>query len=263
VCEKCLGGKEYWCVVNNCENSLVKSLGYAVRNAAARISRRIVDNVDLFLVLSEFQKQRFMAGGIEENQLKILPNMVPVNGGEPSDEPGDLVSFVGRISPEKGIEDFLAAAENLPDIRFAVAGNFEQMPGVRERAPKNVQWKGFLQGEDLASFFRQSRVLISPSLCFEGFPNVIASAMAAGKPVIASRLGAVPEIVDHERTGLLFPPGNVAELTACIHRLYDDPDECSRLGQAGQEKAETRYSREAVYGILMDIIDCAGSRHCG
>jgi glycosyltransferase involved in cell wall biosynthesis len=260
VCEKCLGGKEYWCVVKNCENNLLKSLGYAMRNAAARITRRIVDNVDLFLVLSEFQKQRFMAGGIVEDRLKILPNMVPVKGAEPSDEPGDLVSFVGRISPEKGIEDFLAAAKNLPDIQFAVAGNFEQMPGVRVRAPDNVQWKGFLRGEDLVSFYRQSRILVFPGKWFEGFPNVITSAMAAGKPVIASRLGAVPEIVDDKRTGLLFPSGNVTALSACIRRLYDDPDECSRLGQAGRQKAETRYSREAVYEILMDIVNCACSR---
>ena len=259
VCEKCLGGKEYWCVINNCESSRLKSLGYAVRNAAARMTRRIVDNVDLFIVLSEFQKQRFIAGGINTDRLKILPNMVPNSGVEPSDQLGGLVSFVGRISSEKGIEDFLTAAEKLPDIQFAVAGNSDQMPGVRERAPDNVKWKGFLLGEELTSFYRQSRTLVFPGKWFEGFPNVITNAMASGKPVIASRLGAVPEIVDDERTGLLFPPGNVTELTACIRRLYDDPNECRRLGQAGREKAENEYSRDAVYGILMDIFDCACS----
>lgn len=254
VCERCLGGKEYWCVIRNCEGNLFKSLGYAVRNAAARISRGIVDHVDKFVVLSEFQRQRFIQGGIAPERLAIVPNIAPLTAKQLSSDPGASVSFVGRISPEKGIEDFIAAAERLPEVPFAVAGNYDQMPGLPDKSPKNVCWLGFLTGSALHEFYRQSRILVFPGRWFEGFPNVIASAMAAGKPVIASRLGAVPEIVEHQKTGLLFEPRNVAELAGSIRRLYADPSECLRMGEAGRIKAETFYSQEAVYRKLLALL---------
>jgi glycosyltransferase involved in cell wall biosynthesis len=257
ICERCLGGKEFWCVARNCEGSRFKSLGYAVRNAAARIGGRIINHVGLFIVLSEFQRKRFIAGGIPPEKLEILPNIAPAGKKPNSDDPGDRVSFVGRISPEKGIQDFVAAATRLPEIPFAVAGNHDRMPGLKKKAPANVQWMGFLRGTDLDAFYRRSRILVFPGKWFEGFPNVIASAMGAGKPVIASRLGAVPEIVEHGRTGLLFAAGNITEMTEHIHRLYADPSECLSMGHAGRIKAETCYSGAAVYRRLMGIVERA------
>jgi len=260
VCERCLGGREYWCVLKNCECNFFKSTGYALRNAAARISRRISDYVDVFVVLSEFQRQRFIAGGISPQQIEVLPNIAPSYDELFLGDSGVLVSFVGRASPEKGIEDFVATAALLPEVPFAVAGNFEQMPGIDIKAPDNVQWMGFLKGEALENFYRLSRILVSPGRWFEGFPNVITSAMAAGKPVIASRLGAVPEIVEHEKTGLLFEPGDVQELFAAIKRLYADPELCARMGNAGRIKANTVYSRETVYERWMGVFEKAIAR---
>lgn len=247
VCEHCLGGKEFWCVLKNCENNLFKSTGYALRNAAARISRRIMDNVSLFIVLSEFQKKRFMASGIQQYRIKIISNIAPAVHEKTSDNPGQTVSFVGRISPEKGIIDFMAAAARLPDIPFAVAGNHDEIPGLVNSSPGNVRWMGFLRGRDLDEFYHQSRILVVPGRCFEGFPNVITHGMNMKKPVIASRLGGVPEIVDHGKTGLLFEPGNVTALTAAIQELYADPALCTRMGEAGNRKAATVYSPKAVY----------------
>ncbi|MBU2623754.1 MAG: glycosyltransferase family 4 protein [Proteobacteria bacterium] len=254
ICERCLNGREYWCLLRNCENNLSKSAGYALRNATARISRRIVDNVGIFVVLSEFQRQRFIAGGILPERLAVVPNVAPSATNGRSDDLGSMVSFVGRVSPEKGIADFLDTAARLPNIPFAVAGGYEQMPGLAQKSSANVRWMGFLTGKDLEAFYRESRLLVFPGRCFEGFPNVITGAMALGKPIIASRLGGVSEIVEHEKTGLLFEPGNISDLTASIKRLYTDPVLCARLGQAGRKKAETDYSRNAVYERWREVL---------
>lgn len=261
ICERCLGGKEYWCVLRNCEGNLFKSLGYAVRNAAARMTRRILDNVTVFIVLSEFQKERFIAEGIPADRLAILPNIAPAATLSLQDEPGYLVSFVGRVSPEKGIDLFLKAAQALPGIQFAVAGSYDQMPDLPRRSPSNVRWLGFLKGPALADLYTQSRVLVLPSLCFEGFPNVITRAMVLGKPVIASRLGAVPQIIEDGRCGLLFEPGNTEELVTRIRELYTNPDLCRSLGMAGRIKAERQYSSAAVYHRLLEILDHAKQLH--
>ena len=261
ICEKCLNGREYWCIIRNCEKDLLKSTGYALRNAAARLTHRILNNVSLFIVLSEFQRQRFIAGGIPSDQLAILPNVAPTTAESPFADPGELVSFVGRISPEKGIEDFVAAAARLPEIPFAVAGDFSRIPMLPGNSPKNIRWLGFLKGNDLDSLYEQSRILVFPGRWFEGFPNVIARAMAAGKPVIASRLGAIPEIVEHGRTGLLFEAGMSTQLAESIQELYADPAKCRAMGNAGRIKAETQYSRNTVFLRLMEIIDRTLSLH--
>ncbi len=278
LCERCLGGREYWCVLKNCEENFAKSFGYALRNAAARISRRISDNVDTFIVLSEFQKRRFMDQGIAEDKLAILPNIMPDRRSDISqiensksrnsvergtwnveqsnadlNAIGDLIGFAGRISPEKGIEDFVAAAKALPGLPFAVAGGMDQMPELVASSPHNVKWFGFLKDKELDSFYSQCRIVVFPSRWFEGFPNVVNNAMAMRKPVLACRIGALPEIVENGKTGLLFEVGNVAELASKIAGLYGDPEKCRAYGNAGRAKAEREYSADVVYERLMGI----------
>jgi glycosyltransferase involved in cell wall biosynthesis len=253
VCERCLGGKEYWCVLQNCENDRFKSLGYALRNAVARITRSILDNISIFIVLSQFQKQRFIQAGIPADRLEILPNMVPQIAATGTEQPGDLVTFVGRASPEKGISDFVATARRLPDLPFAVAGAADRVPELVASSPPNVQWVGFLKQKELNQICLRSRILVFPFRWFEGFPNVLTQAMALQRPVLAARIGAVPEIVDDGRTGLLFDMGNVEDLVTKLRALYGDLPRCREMGAAGRAKAFSTYSSERVYTRLMEI----------
>jgi hypothetical protein len=126
----------------------MKSIGYAIRNAAARITKRILDNVNYFIVLSEFQRRKFISNGLSEERVVILHNVLPdtpyVTDDMQSDDIGSWVTFVGRVSPEKGIEDFIAAAQLLPEIPFVVVGNYDKMFLLVGKSPRNVKWLGFL-----------------------------------------------------------------------------------------------------------------------
>ncbi|MFZ5994982.1 MAG: glycosyltransferase family 4 protein [Thermodesulfobacteriota bacterium] len=257
VCELCLGGNEFACVVNNCEQSLLKSIGYAIRARFARISGLISKNVSIFIVLSEFQKKRFVACGIPEEKIAILPNIAPLGNRAPAEGDNGVISFVGRVSKEKGISQFVEAARTLPQYRFAVAGNTDAVPEIENQASSNVTFHGFLKGDRLDDFFKTSRILVFPSTWFEGFPNVIAKAMAHGKPVIASRIGALPEIVEDGVTGLLFEPGNAEDLAGKIDYLWKRPDLYREMGRAGLEKAKREYSEERYYERLMGIYEKA------
>ena len=264
VCEQCLGaGRELWCVLRNCEGSLPKSVGYALRNATARINRSILDGVNVFIVLSEFQKRRFMDQGIPENQLEILPNFAAPPPNRPTAQPSHrpTVSFMGRIATEKAFDEFAAAARALPDIPFAAAGDVKEGQELLVKdLPPNLAWHGFLKGDELAGFVRETRVFVNPARWFEGFPNTIATMMAQGKPVVAARIGALPEIVEDGCTGLLYEPGDTEGLAAHIAALWADPDRCGELGAAGREKALSEYSAEAVYERLAGIYGRAVGR---
>ena len=258
VCERCLFGKEWNCILHNCENDFFKSIGYSIRNATARLTGMIKNNVNIFVVLSEFQKKRFIAGGLPADRVAVLPNIaLEVDIATQECCNGDTIAFAGRISPEKGISHFLEAARRLPDYKFAVAGGIRPNSEAVNNIPSNVSFKGFLSGDTLESFYRNIRMFVFPSVWFEGFPNVVAKAMAHGKAVIASRIGALPEIVEDGVTGLLFEPRNVEDLTAKIDYLWNNPQKCVEMGKAGREKAKCQYSEEKVYRKLVEIYERA------
>ncbi len=254
VCEECLGpGRELSCIRHQCAGDLPKSVGYAARQAVARKTGMFFDNVARFFVLSEFQKKRFAAGGIELDRMEILPNIADVDDAPGTPPPVDgLVSFVGRVSAEKGVFEFVEAARRLPHIQFAAAGAIEpELQGLVDTAPSNIRFTGFLSGGDLDDFYESSRIVVCPSTWFEGFPNVIAKAMAHGRPVVGAKIGAISEIVDDGITGLHAEPGNASQLTEKISVLWDDVELCKTMGDAGRRKAFTEYSEEKIYATLL------------
>lgn len=255
VCERCCGGREYWCVLRNCEQNLLKSLGYALRTYTARHFGFFAKNVALFACLTEFQRRRLLAEGYPAERLRVIPNMCPAEAQVQvaRDDEGEFVGYVGRISPEKGIELLLSAAATLRHIPFQLAGSYDAMPDLVGKAPANMSFLGNLNHKALAEFYSHSRLLVLCSRCFEGFPMAIVEAMVHTKPVIAPRIGGIPEIVDEGKTGLLFTLGDAKELAEKIQYLWDHPDLGRQMGCAGREKALREYSPEKHYAKLMTI----------
>lgn len=259
VCEKCTTkGRELWAAKKNCLNSKSKSLGYALRGFFSRKSRLILNNVDVFIVQTEFQKQKFISMGIPEDKLAVVPGLTPDVESEFNEiaDNSSYVSFVGRVSYEKGIDEFLRAAKMLEDIPFAVAGKCENQSLITNSS-KNVKWMGFLGEDELVIFYLRSRIIVVPSKWYEGFPNVITRAMQMKKAVIASNIGAMRSIVDDRVTGLLFTPGDVRELSERIAELYYDDELCKIMGKQGFEKSVNKYSANAVYESLESAFELA------
>lgn len=254
VCEKCFGGKEWCCIKKNCERSILKSIGYALRNAYTRASRNIINGVDIFIVQSDFQKQKFVEQGISADKLVILPGISPQQiASDTTTDLGENVSFVGRISVEKGINEFIEAARLNPCIPFKVAGKLDAHFKMPNGLPQNVDFVGYKKGDDLDSFYSESRIIAVPSKWYEGFPNVIVRAMLHRRPVITTNIGAMPSIIDDGVNGLLVEPGNAKKLSHAISRLYNDEDCCRKMGLSGYEKASKQYSRDAIYQRLMGV----------
>lgn len=257
VCEKCLGGREYWCVLRNCERSLAKSVGYAARTYFARRQRLFLDNVDVFIALTDFQRQRLVSEGYPDERFVVIPNMVVAPVNPQTECVGDYVGYAGRISPEKGIPQLLEAARRISEIPFQAAGAIDRSPELLSQSPQNFQFRGHLVGGQLNEFFRSSRIVAFASRCFEGFPVTLVEAMGYAKPVVAPRIGSFPEIVQEGVTGLLFEPGNAEQLADRIRYLWERPDLCRTMGQAAHEKALREYSEDRYYSRLMDAYNKA------
>ncbi len=251
ICRDCWKGREWNAVRYNCEHHRLKSLAYALRNHFAHTYRWFLDTVSAFYAQTEFQRHLLIEGGLPADRISVIPNMVA--SVEPVFGSGSFVGFVGRLSPEKGIDTLLAAAALLPDIPFAAAGAFNSMPDLPNRLPINFRLRGHINGHTLSDFYNQSRCTILPSICLEGFPSSILESMIRGLPVIASRIGSIPEIVHDHETGLLFDPSNPTELADKIHLLWNNPALCHRLGRTARQTALAEYNPEKYYTKLIKL----------
>jgi glycosyltransferase involved in cell wall biosynthesis len=263
VCHRCLGGREYWCVLRNCENDIFKSTGYALRTAAARIMRRYYDNVNHFICLTNFQRDILVKEGLPPDKASVLANPLSftpnainaINPTNANNARNAYVAYVGRISPEKDILTLIGAARRLGDLQFKFAGDYQRMPEAIKQKPGNCEFLGQLNTEDIGQLYHNARMVVFPTRCYEGFPTVLLEAMSYGLPVVCSHIGGLPEIVDDGITGLLYEPGNVDELADRIRTLWQNSALCQKLGEAGLRKVREDYSAERLLDRLLEIYE--------
>ena len=145
ICERCVGGGEYHCVLRNCRANLLESVAYAVRSAFARQQRLFHDNVTLFLALSQFAKSRLVAAGFDSERIIVLPNMV-LSAGPPADaSQGQYAAFAGRLSAEKGISTLLSAAVEFSQCPVRIAGSGPLSDALSTSVPAHVAFVGQLE----------------------------------------------------------------------------------------------------------------------
>jgi glycosyltransferase involved in cell wall biosynthesis len=233
-----------------------------LRSAVARRLRLFKDNVDCFVVLSEFARGILIEEGYAEEQVEVLPNWVDSCRSPSRQDAGTYVAFAGRLRGEKGVDTLLEAARALPEIPFRLAGDGPLFEWLRKAAPPNVHFEGRLGPEEMSTFYRGARMLVVPSRWFEMSPLVVAEAMSHGLPIVASAIGALPELVEDGLTGELFAPGQARELADVVCRLWEDLPRCRRLGAAGRERATRKLGEEVyaerLFGIYARAIERVG-----
>jgi len=143
---------------------------------------------------------------------------------------------------------------NLP---FEIAGNHFQLNELECKLPQNVKYRGYLIGNDLRNFYESSRAVLVPSLCPEAFCLVAAEALAHGKPVIASRLGALPEIVEDGKSGFLFDPSNFNDLLRKIEILWNNIELSIQMGKYGKESVSRNNNETLFADKLIEIYERA------
>jgi glycosyltransferase involved in cell wall biosynthesis len=178
--------------------------------------------------------------------VRVIPSGVdlPAEVG-PEDDPPHVL-FAGRLSREKGVLELVAAANGLP---LVVVGDGP----LRAQVPQAV---GFLPPEELRRRYARAAVVACPSRR-EGFGVVAAEAMAHGRPVVASAVGGLLDLVADGETGLLVPPGDVAALRAALERLLGDEGLRRRLGEAGRERARAELSWDVVVERVLEAYEDA------
>jgi glycosyltransferase involved in cell wall biosynthesis len=242
----------------------VESLGYAVRSATARRLRLFTSNVSWVIALSAFARDRLVGVGFDPSRMTVLPNFVDVPGTPADPACGEFVMFSGRMSPEKGVSTLLAAHGKQPDIPLMLAGGGPELEKHKSEALPSVRFSGQVSKADLAALYRRARLLVVPSQCFEGCPLVVLEAMSHGVPVLASRIGGLPELLEDGVSGALFEVGNFDELAGKMNALWSDPMLCRKMGLAARHRAITAHDKnlywERLRGAYQGALDVVNRR---
>jgi glycosyltransferase involved in cell wall biosynthesis len=256
ICELCMKGQEYWCALRNCRDNIFESTAYALRSFVARYFQ-LFNNVNVFIALTEFAKVRLIATGFRPESIVVVPNMVDIPDIQTVPSIKRYAAYVGRISSEKGIETLIGAASQLPDLRLKLAGDGPLITDFRRTASANVSFVGRLDHLRLDLFYRNAKFIVISSECFEGLPMVLLEAMSYGLPVVASKIGGLPDIVIDGVTGLLAEPGNRKDFAMKMEILWKNPELCRKMGKAGREKVVQEYSENIYYNRLMAVYEKA------
>ena len=257
----------------------------------------IYKNIDLFITPSKFLKNKFIEFGIPEKKIVYLPNFVKaqkchpefqkchpefISGSENINteqilkqvqndkKQNNYLLYFGRLSKEKGIDILIKAMALVnSNIKLKIVGDGSEKENLKKMAEKlkinsQIQFLDHKNQNELKKIIKNSLTVIVPSQWYENCPLSILEAFSFGKSVVASNLGGISELVEEEKTGFLFEPGNAKDLAEKINLLLASEgdttscrlqDKLNLMGKFAQEEIEKKYNPEIHYQKLMEIYE--------
>lgn len=260
VCELCMEKNRWQGVAHKCfQGSRVKTavLSNAIRAHWKKGTWQHL--VNAYILASEFGKSKLAAAGIDADRIFVKPQLLYPDVSPGSGKERVHALYAGRLSAEKGVEVLIRAWAGIKDVPLKIIGKGPLLDKVKAKAEHldNVEVCGFLTDEQLEDHMQRAKFLVIPSLCYENFPRIAAESTAHGIPIIASRRGSLPEVVDDHNTGLLFEPGNAEDLAEKVNAIKGDPARLAAMGAQARNRYQDLYSPSKNYERLKFIYEKA------
>lgn len=259
-CEECLKKGYRTCIQRRCvKGSLFAS---AVRVLSMKIHSLldVYKDVDAFITPSRFLRGKLIDNGFDGDKITCIPTFTASKSevGEP--KVGDYGLYFGRISEEKGVETVVRAFEQLPDHRVLIMGDDTTEEAkrlkayVQEKNLCNIAFTGFKSGVEMEEIIKGARYTLIPSVWYDNLPNTALESFQYSKPVIASDIGSLPELVLDGVNGFLFEAGNAEDLCRKVLLLSDD-ETVAKMGAASRARLEEHFAPGTHYDALMNVFD--------
>jgi glycosyltransferase involved in cell wall biosynthesis len=263
VCEDCVGRFVPWPgVKHKCYRDDRKASGVV---AAMLTTHRTLGTyqrqIDTYIALTEFSRRKYIDGGLPGEKIVVKPNFLEEDPGIGAGD-GGFALFVGRLTEEKGINVALEAwkeiGEALP-LKVVGVGPLEARVKEAGASIQGVEYLGRQPLDQVMRLMGEAACLIFPSTWYEGLPRTIVESLSKGTPVIASRLGAMEELVEPGRTGALFAPGDAGDLAAQVKRMLAS-GQLPAMRPAARREYEQKYTADQAHEALMRIYRSVSSR---
>jgi len=258
ICEECLQTKlphpalRYGCY----RGSRIATAGVVATTVWHKKIGTWSDVVSGFITLNSSARDVYRRYGIPDEKLFIKPNAVDTRN-LPGDGKGGYALYVGRLVPEKGVETLVSAwREASVEIPLKIVGDGRLLEDLKARAAGlPITFEGLHSRSETLDLMRKAIVLVFPSTCYEGFSRVPIEALAMGTPVLASRLGAVMDVVIDGKTGFFFNPGDSASLGRQMKEIESNPSALARMRTHARNDAVERFGEDANHRTLVSIYE--------
>lgn len=260
ICEDCLNYGYKACIKKRCvKGSLFASL---IRVFSMNVHRwlNIYRNVDAFITPSQFLKDKLVNNGYEAEKIYCIPTFTVSRTNVGEAQVGTYGLYFGRVTAEKGVETVVKAFEKMPDRQVKIMGDDTTDEAQRlkhyiaDYQIKNVQFLGFKSGAELENIIKGARYTLIPSIWYDNLPNTALESFQYSKPVIASNIGSLPELVIDNENGYLFEPGNVDQLAEKICML-DDDKLVRKMGANSRARLSEKFAPQKHYDELMNVFN--------
>ena len=259
VCELCVGrgpsqGVRYRCYRDALPSSLMAAVGVTAAH------RSWPNDVDRFVVMTEFAKAKFVSAGLPGDRFIVKPHHVADPGPRPAPpHASNTVLFVGRIAPEKGVDVLVDAWRDaaLEGYELVIVGDGPLRTTLEAAAPRTVRFTGWLPASEVRQRMLEARLLAFPSVWYETFGLAMVEAMAAGTPVIASDLGGTPELIGTTTPGALVAAADIAGWSESLRSIVPDSEWIDRAGAAARMRYEDAFTAARALNALEAIYKSA------
>lgn len=258
ICEKCLGRSfQLPSIKFKCyKNSFLGSGTVATMNFIHKILGTWNERITLYIALTEFAKDKYIEGGLPGHKIFIKPNFLYPDPGEgPHDE--DYIIFIGRLSEEKGVKTLLDAWKMLDvETNLVIIGSgplkyhIEQACEIDNR----IRYLGNLPTEKVFKYLKKAKLLVFPSEWYEGMPRILIEAFATATPVISSNIGSMSSMIQHNRNGIHFKPGDVNDLEKVLRVLNNNRVLRHKIGTQARKDYLKHYTRSANLIYLQNLL---------
>lgn len=264
ICEACLhrdyrAAIEHRCVKNS-------NAGTRLRVAAMKLYWKtgVFDEVDHYISTCEFSRKKLIEGGIPEEKITCVPTFIDATAIQPCYEHDHYFLFLGRMAHQKGTIYAIQAMEYLKDTDYVlkITGEITEAPEdqalwnyIQEHGlEKKIVFTGFKHGAELEALISRATCIVCPAIWYENMPNTVIEAYAYGKPVVASRIGSLAEIVVDGETGYLFSMKDARDMSKQLKKLVDDETLSGWLGQNARYKCEQAYNEASHMDAVLKIL---------
>lgn len=257
VCEDCIGKSvPYPAIQHRCyRDSSAASAAVAAMLTIHRAIRTWRQQVNVFIALTEFAKQKLIQGGVPAEKIVVKPNFVAPDPGIGTGQ-GGYALFVGRLSQEKGIDTLLTAWKHLGNklpLKIVGDGPLAQQVAASANQIPGVIWLGRKPMQDVYELMKEAAMLIFPSCWYEGLPRTVIESFAVGTPVIAANLGSMSSLIATEKTGLHFQSGDVNDLVSKVNWALNHTDDWTEMRDRTRNEFALYYTAEKSYQKLTEI----------
>ena len=258
ICEECIKNGYSSCIKKSCiKGSKLKSI-LGVLEAKYYRKNNIYSKIDFIITPSEFLKKQLIKGNLEYNKIETLHNFVINSNEEKNCNDNGYAFFFGRLSIEKGILNLLKAIKQLDNGRLIIAGDGPERENIKTFIKENniedrVKMVGYLKQEQIKEYIENSRFVVLPSIWYENCPYSILETMEIGKPIIGSKIGGIPELIDDKKNGYVYEYNNIDNLAEKMKILFDNNEVANQQSIMSRKLYEEKYNENFYYNKLLKI----------